>query len=148
MKRSGGNDIGEKNSYANKPNKMTDEEIKILYFIGDNEPTVMLTCFDWEVVNYFLDVSGNIKGELDKGNPEYFDDIKTDLKHCTIHLHKLEDALKVIPTDGMDGIDRYVLQHAFDKPCGERKQHINSLLFKYNICWTNKEVEGVKLIEL
>ena len=149
MKRSGGNDIGEKNSYANKPNKMTNEEIKTLYFIGNNEPTVILTYFDWEVVNYFLDVSGNIKGELDKGNTEYFDDIKTDLKHCTIHLHKLNGGVKIIPIGELESIGGYeVFANNVIMTYENRMQKVNDLLFKYNICWTNEEVEGVKLIEL
>ena len=139
---------------------MTNEEIKTLYFIGNNEPTVMLTHFDWEVVNYFLDVSGNIKGGLDKGNPEYFDDIKTNLNDCTIYLHKLEDALKVIFKKGNESAllfwslcdspedAKELLKREISKPFLKRIQVVNTVLVKNNICWTNEEVEGVKLIEL
>jgi hypothetical protein len=68
--------------------------------------------------------------------------IATDLKHCTIHLHALEDWREAIPEEvywdlTIDFVDD------LDEKFGDRKQSTNDLLFKYNIDADNYIEKGL-----
>ena len=118
---------------------MNNEQIKILYFLDGDKPKVT----NVNDVDVFFEcvTTDNCFHWVENGQS-----VKLPFEQCTIHLYRLEDALKVIPKKHLLHTDKFWLQKQLNLDFEHRTQRVNNLLINHNI-WVDNECDGIKFIE-